>query len=123
MDLDQDMAQISVKTCLLRETTVVVDTHLGEVLSDFMTKLRQSMHITMDQPLQVNFGCKTLNLEVTREMDMAYLAVPLTGGMQGAHLLSLIPFQGEGQKEDEKMAQSANPASKSLGGASILCCQ
>ena len=35
-----------------------------------------------------------------------YLPVPLAGGMQGApgtHISSLIPFRGEGQKENEEM--------------------
>ena len=52
-----------------------------------------------------------------KEQDTVYLSVPLAGGMQGApgaHLSSLFPFQGAGQKEDEEMAQRPNPISGSL---------
>ena len=106
MDLDQDLVQIAVKTGMAGEPTVMVDTHLDELLSDFMTKLRNQLQIRMDQPLRVSFGCKTLKMEVTlaenglREMDTVYLSVPLASGMQGAHISCLIPFQGEGQKDE-----------------------
>ena len=52
-----------------------------------------------------------------RAQDTVHLSVPLAGGMQGApgaHISSLISFQGAGQKEDEEMARSPNPVSGSL---------
>ena len=121
MDLDDPVeVQIAVKTCLPGEPTVMVNTPLDALLSDFMTKLRNQLHIRMGQPLRVSYGCKTLMMEMTlaenglRELDKVYLSVPLAGGMQGAHISSLIPFQGEGQKDEEEMAQNPNPALGSL---------
>ena len=107
----------------------MVSTHLGTLLSDFMTKLRNRLHIRMDQPLRVSFGCKKLEMQNTlaenglKEQDTLYLSVPLAGGLQrdrgilsaaGALISSLIPFRGEEQKEDEEMAQSPNPVLGSL---------
>ena len=63
MDLDQDQVQviqIAVKTCCVGEPTVLVDTHLGEMLIDFMTKTHRQLQIKPDQALRVSFGCKTL---------------------------------------------------------------
>ena len=123
MDLDQDlvqMVQIAVKTCLAGEPTVMVSTHLGETLSDFMTKLRNQLQIRMDQLLQVSFGCKTLKMEVSLaenglgELDTVNLSLPLADRMQGVHISSLIRFQVEKQKDDKEMAQSSNPTSGSL---------
>ena len=52
-----------------------------------------------------------------KELDTVYLSVPVAGGMQGArgaHISSLIPFQGAGQEKDEETAQSPNPVLGSL---------
>ena len=68
MHLNQDtvqMVQIAVETCSVGEPTVMVTTHLGETMSNFMTKLRNQLQIRMDQLLRVSFGCKTLKMEVT----------------------------------------------------------
>ena len=49
--------------------------------------------------------------------DTVQLHMCLADGMQGApgaHISSLIPFQGVGQKEDEEMAKNPNPVSGSL---------
>ena len=99
---------------------MMVCTHLGETLSDFMTKLRNQLQIRMDQLLQVSFGCKTLKMEVSLaenglgELDTANLSLPLADRMQGVHISSLIRFQVEKQKDDKEMAQSSNPTSGSL---------
>ena len=60
MDLDSDLVQIAMKTCLPGEPTLMVDTHLGTLLQDFLEDLQQWLKIREGERPRLTFSFKTL---------------------------------------------------------------
>ena len=122
MDLDIEDSLVQIAVVDYAGRTLMADVQLTITVQHFLNQLKEKMQIPDPQRVRLVFGGVTMTETLTLSSsgvapgDTAQLHMCLAGGMQGASgapISSLIPFRGEGQKEDEEMAQSPNLVSGS----------